>query len=804
MYKFASTLLLLIAARCLAQPSISGIIEDSTHNALPYCTVALLTPDGGKIIKGTIADDKGHFSIAPAVGGQYLVQAQYTGFASYTSPVITVDSMDKKDLGSIILHAASNNLAGVSVTAQRPVIEFRNGTTILNVANDLLANGNTVLELLKRLPGVMVDAQNNVTIDGRGGIGFLVDGRLQQIPAAQMITMLGNMPAGSVSSIALIRNPPAKYDAAGTSGLINIVSKKVKLSGFSGNVVESAGYGKQGGSMSAVVLNYKTNKLTLTTNTSYTYKDVLTGNAISRALTDPQGTTAINANGHSETFLSVLNFKGGLEYTPTDRTTLGISVTEAPTRSDEYIRQTTDISGGVPRGYNHIANKAYNPEQYNNPSVAIYAVHNFDSTGTQLSANADLTYFTDRYSGLNRNNFFYNEAEAAPMLAYNNHIDLDFRIITQKVDFTKMLGKTWAFLAGEKTSCTENNNNSSAGQNVPGTETYYTDPAYTNRYDYKEQILAGYADITKALPKGSAQLGLRGEQTDIDAINHANGYTFQQHYFNLFPSLSVDYALSQKNSIQLSYSYRIDRPAYNQLNPIRVFSDALNYSAGNPELKPQYSHKIVAELSHGNALHFSLGYTHTDNSIYNYSFTLPGTQTNVDTTFNFAFSDQLVLGAFTQYQPAKWYNLQAMANVMYGNRRGIIDSAYTTNSTVAVQASINNSFSLPHDMRLQVNGRYTSSYKDGVQLYRHRGSVDVAVQKRMLKGKLSATLGIYDIFYTDRGNYTSTLAGQQYAYAQRPDTRRLRLTISYRLGNMKIDRKVNDDEERNSRIKKGS
>lgn len=805
MYRYVSTLLLLLIATCChAQPSISGTVEDSARNALPYSSVALMTPSGGKPVKGTIADDKGHFIIAPPAAGQYVVLVKHTGFADYTSPALIIDSSGKEDLGTIMLQSAATALTGVSVKAQKPVIEFKNGTTILNVENDLLANGNTVLELLKRLPGVMVDAQNNVTIDGRGGIGFLMDGRLQQIPAAQMVTMLSSMPAESVASIQLIRNPSAKYDAAGTSGLINIVAKKVKLRGFSGNILESAGYGKRGGSVSAVSLNYKTNKLTLTTNTTYTYRDVLVDNFMNRTLTGAPGTTNIHASARSESFLSTLNFKGGLEYAPTERTILGVNITEAPTRSNEYVTQNTAIDGVVPFSYNYLGNKAYNPETYNNPSVGIYAVHNFDSMGTQLSANADITSFTDQYSGLNRNRFFYNGLEVSPMRAYDNHIDLDFRIFTQKVDLTKMLTKTLALHAGEKTSFTTNDNNSNLNTNVPGTETYHADTMFTSLYHYNEQILAAYADITKALPKGSVQLGLRGEYTNIDAVNHANSYTFRQHYLNLFPSLSIDHAIDQKNSIQLSYSYRIDRPAYNQLNPIRVFSDALNYSAGNPGLKPQYSHKIIAEMSHGQALHFSVAYTHTDNSIYNYSFTRYGTQTNIDTTFNFAFSDQVILGAFAQYQLAKWYTMQAMANFMYGNRRGIIDSAYATNSTYAVQASINNSFSLPANMRLQVNGRYTSPYQDGVQLYHQRGSVDVALQKRMLKGMLNATLGIYDIFYTDIGNYNSTLAAQQYDYRQRPDTRRLRLTINYRFGNMKIDRKVNDDADKNSRIKKGS
>lgn len=804
MCKYIIALLLLLnTSHCAAQSPISGIVEDSSRNALPYCTVTLTASAGGKIIKGTLADEKGSFSIQPPAAGQYVVHVKCIGFADYTSPVVTVDSMNRKDLGIILMQPAASTLAGISVTTQRPPIEFKNGTIVLNVESDLLANGNTVLERLKRLPGVMVDAQNNVTIDGSGGIGFLIDGRLQHIPVAQVVTILNSMPAESIASVELIRNPPAKYDAAGTAGLINIVSKKAKLHGFSCNILENASYGKRGGSISALSLNYKTGKLTLTTNTSYTNKDALIDYHITRILTTPQGITTVNTNGLSESFMSLLNVNGGLEYAVAEHTTFGINITSAASRSNEFMKQNTIIESTLPSGYNSLTSNAVNPEKYNDPSLSIYAAHTFDTLGTQLVSNADFTHYTNSYSGLNRNNFFDNDIEATPMQAYDNHKDLNFRIWTQKLDLTKVFTKTLFLHAGEKTSFTQNSNNSTLNTNIPGTETYYEDTAFSNLYDYKEQILATYIDVAKTFPKSSFQVGLRGEQTNIDAVNHTNNYAFQQHYFNLFPSLSVDQKIDKKNSIQLSYSYRIYRPSYNQLNPIRIFNDALDYIAGNPELKPQYNHKLIADLNLGSALHLSFAYEHTGNAMYNMSFTLPGTQTNVDTTFNLASSNHLVLRVFAQYQYMKSYSMQVTANFMYGNRRGIIDNAYTTISTLAAQVSINNTFSLSRNVRLQVNARYTSPYKDGVQQYHQRANIEAAIQKKWLKDKLSATLGIYDLFYLDYSSWISTLPDQCYNYTWQPDTRRLRLTLTYKFGNMKIDPKINNDDEGNSRIKKG-
>ena len=791
-----------LAAGSYAQPVIKGAVKDTAHVAVPYCPVALLRASDSSIVKGTITDEDGSFAIAQVAKGDYLLKVSAVNFSEWFSAIIKTDAQADVNIGDITLKSTVHSLGEVSVKADKPLMEFKHGIIVLNVQNDLLASGSTVLELLKRLPGVVVDAQNNVTVNGKAGVSFMMDGRLQQIPAAQMITMLSNMNADQVASIELIKNPPAKYDAAGTAGLINIVSKKVKIKGTSGSVVTVAGHGRGSGDQTTLELNYKTNKLTLFTNTTYWNRRFMTDQENDRSLTTTNGNTTINLAGQDVSMRSVFNFKGGMEYELTKNTSIGCELNAYPNSSHNYMANTTAIGGYNVNNYSTLTNSTAIKEFNNVPAIAIYGVHNYDTAGTQIKLSADYTNYIDNYDGLSRNRFYDNiPAQVDPMLAYHNYIDLNFKIVTAKLDYTKVFSNTLTMETGAKGSFVDNINNNSLLRNAPGTEVYTTDASFTNKYNYKEQIYAGYLSFTQSFKKGSVQLGVRGEQTNVNAVNNETNYKLSQNYFNLFPNLNLDYPLSEKSELQLSYSYRIDRPEYNDLNPLKNFVDPLSYGAGNPELKPQYTHKLSLEWSYNNFLHSSIIYEHTINSIYNYSFTkTDGSQINVDTTFNYSFSNIAGLNLFTQKQIVKWFSTQVSADFVYSERNGLIDNVNSKTHTLSFSTTMNSTVSLPENFKLQVNASYWSPFRDGIQQYSQHSEIDVALQRKFFKNKLSVTVGGYDIFYHANSSYTSALPGQYYYTSQRQDTRRIRLTLNYRFGNMKIDRKVGAEE--NSRVKK--
>lgn len=794
-------MLLLLAMNSAAQSYIKGKVTDSLYAPVPFCSLALLNASDSSLFKGAITNEKGEFVFSPVAKGTYFIRISTIGFADHISAVMQIDSTSQLILPAIVLKQNASSLKEVNVTAIQPTIEFKDGNVVMNVENNILASGNTVLELLKQLPGVSVDVQNNITVDGQSGVRFMIDGKLQQLPMTQMIALLSGMNAEMIQSLVLIKNPPAKYDAAGTAGLINIVMKKAKMKGFNASVSESAGYGKRFGSGTAASFNFKSDKLSVFSNVGYTNRDFIDVINSNRSLSNSTGNYLFTAAGDNKMHKEALNVSAGLEYELAPKTTVGFTLNDAWTSAKPLRTLRTDIAGPFP-GYNYYVSATSDNDRYVTPSVTIYAQHTFDTLGTTLAFSADYTAFTFSETQLSENKFYYSDAtEALPMLAYRSTTNLDFKIATQKLDFTKALTKKVMLETGLKSSFTSNSNHSGVEENIPGTQDYFTDPLFTNRYQYHEQIYAAYANVITSLQKLTLQTGLRAEETMINATNASANYRLKRNYINFFPNLSLDYKQNEKNNLQFSYSYRINRPAYDLLNPGRIFNDQLDYWAGNPQLKPEYSHNFHLDLHHGSVITNSFSYTYINNSIYHYSFTREGSQVNVDTVFNFAARSMLAYTLFVQKQFAGFYNLRFSGMAAYITSNGMVNDASGNSDAVTFRAMMNNDFALPAGIRLQLMLSGSTPFNDGIQHYSGRGSVDVAIQRRFLKNALTVSIGCYDLFYTDYGSMSAKMPGQSLYYLEKNDTRRIRLNLSFNIGNMRIDRKVNENAD-DDRLKK--
>ncbi len=802
MYRsFFLSLLLLLSFGGYAQSSIKGIAIDVRKTPMPGCRVRLLhLPDSAQV-QERITDSTGVFLFSNVPAGVYAIDLQMAGYARSISRELRQDGQSQLDAGALVLGAQGKDLQEAVVTAYKPNITFKNGTLVMNVENNPLASGMTVLELLRLVPGVLVDGEGNVTINGRSNVSFMMNGRLQQIPAKQLVALLGGMSAETIASLELIKNPSAKYDAAGTAGIINIVAKKVRVRGFSGNVSENVSYGRKFGSVTSGTLNFKSDKLTVFTYASYWYRDIVNEMNTDRSMyTGPHAGT-VSSRLESTDYKRVFTARALMEYELAPKITLGVGAGMAPSSSNVAQLTRTTAGGAVALGYDHIHNDAYNAETYNSPSATVYTLY-ADSLGTQIRFNADYTRYHNDFSGLTRSTFFNgNNDVVRPMLGYKNILGLDFGILTQRLDVAKKLGKTLSLETGVKASFVNNNSDFTLAGNAPGTDVYFTDSSASNLYNYKERILAGYVGLLREKGSLSVQAGVRAEQTNVDALNNTNGYKLHQDYLNLFPSASVGYKVNDKHALQLTYSYRIDRPGYEQLNPMRIFNDPLNYSTGNPRLLPQYSHAIGMEHSLRGFLTNSLSYNRLANSQFNYSY-LDTSFVQVDTSVNYSAADQFTYALSVQMPVGKKYNVQASGSGIWGARYGIINGVNTNISTFLFMGNMNNDLVLTKTTKLQVNLMYCTPFNDGIQHYKSRGSLDVAVQKKLLKNKLTATLQINDLLYTNIMRYRSELPGQAISMLQKADSRRLRLVVNYRFGNMRVDRKMRTENEEAKRIHK--
>lgn len=784
-----------------SQNSVTGSVTDSTGNAIPFCPLALFNAADSAMVKGNLSDSMGNFSFNKIKAGTYFIKYSFVGHTNASSTSFTVDSLSQITLSPQVMRAEGNNLKEVSVLVYKPSIEYKQGMVIMNVENDLLAKGNTVLELLKRIPGVIVDAQNNISINGASGARFLIDDRLQQMPSPQVIDMLAAMSADAVSKIELIKNPPARYDAAGTGGLINIVTKKARVKGYNGNISFGASMGQRFRVGPYGSFNFKSDKLSIFSNFSYGHWDGINHQDFQRTLERAGTTETINTLGIAESFQRVFWGGGGIEYDITKKMVVGFYV-NGNHNNDTYINNSeTIISNSNEFNYGKLV---YVTDDYFNQSSPAYNVsllQKIDTTGGQIKVNAGYNNFLEKNTKLNVNRFYDNDNnEVAPTSVYNNLTNLDYKVFTQKADLNKTFKNKLSLEAGLKASFANNYNNNELQYSNYSTGYFIGDTTFYNSFRYKERILAAYTTLARSWDKIGFSFGLRAEETDIHANNLKTDYTFKRKYFNIFPSGSIDLTLTKKHTITTAYSYHIDRPHYGMLNPVRVFREQLNYSVGNPELKPQYTHHINIDYNYNQFITQSIGIDKTKDFTFWYTYSAENSRVNVDTISNVSHRDNYYYSVSAQKR-IKWYNFQTYGVVMYRTLDGELRGQKVGSETVQVYFNLNQEFYLPKDFKIQIWAGRGSGFKDGIQYYYPRSAVHITLQKSFMDKKLNIAIGLYDVFYKDYQAYTSTFPDQYFYWLDRMDTRRVRININYRFGKMRIDQKFKTEDD--SRLKGG-
>ncbi|MCW3105227.1 MAG: TonB-dependent receptor [Bacteroidetes bacterium] len=795
-YSICLLLALLSSYSSISQCDIKGRVVDTLQVAIPFAPVGLLNSKDSSVYKGAVTDQDGNYCFENIHKGEYLVKVTAIGYIASYSKTIVFDSITMVDMPALALGSNSTNLKEVDITAFKATVEFKKGIIVLNVENNLIAKGNSVLDLLKQVPGVHVDAQNNITVNGMGGVRFLIDGRLQQMSGDQMAGILSGMTAETITSIELIKNPPARYDAAGTGGLINIVTKKARLKGINGSIDQSYSQGKVGRSFTALTLNFKNNKFSAFSNLSYAYVNLYDQTELDRILNTTGSTNVFNASGQVLNLRKIANFNGGIEYEASPKTIIGLYFNDNLDHSNPVQKATTTVLQGDAFDYHSFTYRSEQEQEYTSPNVNFNILHKLDTLGSQLQLSSDYFYVSGMESKFVENHFYdSNTAEILFPSTYATGSKSLYNIFYEKLDYTKMYRNDFSVEAGLKGTFIDINSDADYALHNSGGDT-----ALQNNYTYNERVLAAYTTLSKTYKKVGITAGLRAEQTDVKGLSKTMGFTLGRSYLNFFPSSSLDYKINPKNTITGAYSYRIDRPGFNRMNPARIYNDELNYSVGNPTIRPQYTHDITLNYNYNSFITASVDYYRTRDFMYWYTYTKSQSKINIDTTFNFRLRDNYSFSLFVQKQ-IKWFNFQLYGAFMYYDFKGTINGETANSATAQFYGSLNTEFLLPKGFKVQVNGYYASPFYDAIQTYSPVSSVSLVINKSFLKDKLDVSLGFFDVFYSENQSVSSKLSDQYYYYAQRADTQRARLSLSYKFGKMHIEQKLKH-EDTDGRFKK--
>ncbi|HEY1017501.1 MAG TPA: TonB-dependent receptor [Sediminibacterium sp.] len=797
-----------------AQTAISGKVNGtvtSSQKTVESASVGLLRAKDSAVVKLGVSDKSGRFEVEKVREGKYLVLIQAVGHAKYYSEAFTITAAQPEyTLKTVALTAAAKKLDDVTVVSKRPFVEQKVDRTVINVDATPSNTGATVMDVLEKSPGISVDKDGNISLKGKQGVMIMMDGKPTYLSGQDLANMLKNLPSANLDQIEIMTNPPAKFDASGNSGVINIKTKKTKTVGYNGSVTASYAQGVFPKANLSTNLNYRQNKFNYFANASYFYNEGFGDLTIMRKFRDQQTNsllsifdqTAKNARDNKG-----YSYKAGADYFMNKKTTLGIVVTGYDSRNTEFTDNTTLIKDK--NGMLTTRTQAINDvkSNYGNIGVNFNLRHVFDSVGNELTADLDYVNYTSGSQQLLANKFFDNAGNKKNNdETLRGNIPSDINIYSAKIDFTHPMKQGSRFEAGWKSSYVETDNDAQYANLDFVTNQYVTDQVRSNHFLYKENINAAYANLSKQLnKKWSAQLGLRLENTNLSGNQLTTNQTFKRDYTQLFPTAYIGYTPNDKNQFSVSYGRRIDRPNYQDLNPFFNFLDKYTYQVGNPYLNPQFSHNIELNHTFKSMLTTSLNYSTTKDIIQDVLEQVDSTNTSYVKKSNIAKRENIGLSVSLNAPVTKWWRTSIYTNAFYNKFSGMVNGGYVEVDGTSFMANINNMLSFSKGWGAELSGFYRSSAVQGVLVSDPMWAMNIGLSKQIMKNKGSIRLVVRDVFYTQVFSGYSKYQNVDVTIRQSRDSRVVNLSFTYRFnkGKTAAQRKRGGAGEEQNRVSNG-
>ena len=796
-------IVIMSATGLAAQPvyKLTGQVVGNEEKQLPLATVALLGKDNKQVVVAS-ADSNGYFQISYSIPGSYSLLISHAGYKTYSSEVFSLSS---KDFGKIKLLVAGKELEQVVVQAKPNLIELNGNNIVYNVSKSIDAQGISALEALKKAPGISVNNDNNIMLNGRGGALITIDGKQTYLSGKEIADLLKTMPAAEIKSIEIINSPTAKYDAAGTAGIINIKTLKSQVKGFNATVTTGLAYGVSTKQNLDVAFNYRRNKYNIygaynhfLGNYNYIYgSNRLQNNKGYNSATDDTdkrkkmgGRIGLDYNLDKKNTIGILLnsnfvFGGGITDTRTNISAPDSGLVQKLTAVNDYYFQQTSR-------YNANVNYRYE-----------------DASGKMFNFDADYGYFKKDNSNLQSNIYTDKGDQILDQNLYRSLNGISINLKAFKFDYTTPLAKG-TFEAGAKYSGIRSDNNAGFYHVLAGKDSL--DDRRSNTFRFNEQISSGYINYKKEIGKWVVQGGVRVENTSANGTLRftTNGkdsvQAIDRNYINLFPSFSVSVRPRQNHSFSLSYSRRIDRPAYQDLNPFVYLLDELSFWQGNPFLQPQLSHRASLQYVFKSATIISLNYAHTSQYSSRITDTLNVTKI-VMIPRNLGVQQSFSLTATQNVTPAKWWDITFNGTLFHIYNKVSFDSyRHLQLKQLAARINLQQRFKLPYGFTAELSGYVNTKRLTGAnEVYRGTSQVDVGLQRSFLKNKAIVRLAVNDIYKGTKAWSIQRFDGfsmESYSYWE---TRQIRINFTYKFSdnsNVKGPRSRSSAlENENGRIK---
>lgn len=761
-------------------PVIRGNVVEESGGPMIGAGVSLLRAADSVLVKIIPSDAEGKFQFEEVKEGDYIITITAIGYKkSYSGIVKIAPGQNDLALEAIKLSPQAKELAAVEIKSVKPLVQVKADRMIFNVSSSINATGSNALELLGKSPGVRVD-NNNISVNGKNRVMVYIDGRPTNLSGNDLAAVLTGIQSSNIDAIEVITNPSSKYPAAGNAGIIDIRLKKNKSYGFNGNASLTTSFGHTPKYDAAANFNYRNKSYNLFGNYGYQYGDNRTLGDFFRQVKDKASTTTFDQHAIYNRNNNNHNYKAGADFFLSKKSTIGVLVNGGFISGPFDMNSLTNIYK-VPGTVDSVLNSQNRQNKKLRRTNYNINYQYQDDNGRTLNIDADYGNFTNDLNSTQGNVYSKPSGEALRTRQIKTVAATDIGIGAFKADYEQkaLAGKLGV---GIYYNGVETKNDFRLFNRLDNSD--QLDSLGSRNFKYREKITAGYITYSRTLGKLNFQVGARVEGTsakgDLTTYTAGAYQSLDTSYVNVFPSASVNYTLNDKSALGISYSKRIDRPSYEDLNPFVTILDELTYSQGNTFLKPQYTDnlqlsynykQVTAMLSYSRVKDF---FTQVLDTLDQYK--------SVQTVKNIPYQYILSFTTTAQVDVTKWWSSYFYLNINNSKYKGNLNNSYLNLNQTRLLLYNENNFNLSGGWNIQLSGYYNGPSVEGTTRWRSVWTIDWGVQKKVFDDKGVVKLMVTDVFNTLNPGGLIDFSGTYLRSSFKPETRQLRLSFNYRFG----------------------
>jgi outer membrane receptor protein involved in Fe transport len=763
---------------------IQGSVRDENNQPVPFANILLLNQADSTLVTGVVSTEEGTFNITSFKEGNYMIGVRVMGYKpSFSSPFNITDSKEHTHLEPIFLESENVQLNDVNVVAKKPLYEMKIDRMVVNVENSITSSGSTALEVLEKSPGINVDRQNNaISMSGKAGVQVMINGKQNKMPMEAAVEMLKSMSADNIKRIELITTPPSKYDADGDAGIINIVLKKNDDFGTNGSFTLGAGVATREKMEASLNLNHHVEKVNYFGSYGVTYNNTRQNFDTYRKTLQDEILMESGSESNREAMVTFQNFRIGFDYTISSKTVLSVLGSgylrdwDANALNEIYYK-----TNGVVTGQSNLEMDELSKWMHGMANINLQ--HHFKEEGI-LDFNFDfLNYYND-----NPSYYTIENLDNTGQVESGENIDVTkitpINIAVGMLDYSNQINSKLKVEGGIKGTMTWFKNDISVKYLENGIWT--TDPELTNKYSMDENIMAIYSTVSYGFTdKTSIVAGLRYEYMNSVLDSETEKGIIDLHYGELFPTVYLSQKLNPNNTLQLSYSRRIDRPTFNELAPFVVFMTPELFISGNVNLLPAFSTILKTDYIYKSVI-LSVSYTDTKNAISRFQ---PVYNEETDRTYFISqnFDSQKITSAVLTFpiKVTEWWKMQNNFTFIFRKIKSNYEGENLDYGQNNFRVNSVQSFNITKKISAEIVGYYQSRSFSGIYVWEPMGRIDIGAQWKLKNENSRFNLNLSDVFKTNILEWTASVPELNIYNTWKLDfePRVLRLTFTHNFGN---------------------